>query len=68
MNIFWFIYLIGFITALFFETCEFRKWCIKNHLDPNLSNWDFTVMLGIFMSSIGSWVSVAFWYLSRDKD
>ena len=68
MNLFWYIYAIGVIVALFVENNEFKKWCVKNRIDPSITNNDYSILLAIAVSSIGSWLSVALWYYTRDKD
>jgi hypothetical protein len=68
MNMFWYIYTIGVVVALFVENNEFKKWCVKNRIDPSITNNDYSILLAIAVSSIGSWLSVALWYYTRDKD
>ena len=68
MNMFWYIYSIGVIVALFVESSEFKKWCTKNRIDPSITNNDYSILLAISIASIGSWLSVALWYFTRDKD
>ena len=68
MNLFWYIYTIGVVVALFVENNEFKKWCVKNRIDPSITNNDYSILLAIAVSSIGSWLSVALWYYTRDKD
>lgn len=68
MNMFWHIYTIGVVVDLFVESNEFKKWCVKNRIDPSITNNDYSILLAIAISSIGSWLSVALWYFTRDKD
>ena len=52
MNMFWYIYTIGVVVALFVENNEFKKWCVKNRIDPSITNNDYSILLAIAVASI----------------
>lgn len=68
MDVFWYIYAVGVVVALFLITDEFKKWCLKNRIDPNTATSDYNVLLMIVIDSLGSWISVGFWWFTREKD
>ena len=68
MNVFWYIYAVGVVVAMFLITDEFKKWCLKNRIDPNTVTSDYNVLLMIVIDSLGSWISVWFWWFTREKD
>ena len=65
---FWYIYAVGVVVAMFLITDEFKKWCLKNRIDPNTVTSDYNVLLMIVIDSLGSWISVWFWWFTREKD
>ena len=68
MNLFWYIYVSGFITALLVITGEFRKWCMRHRISPEAVSRDYGVLLMILLDALGSWVSVGFFLFTKDKN
>ena len=68
MNLFWYIYLIGFGVSLFYVTHEFIRWCVKHKINYREALNDNEVLFRIIIDSLGSWVTVLFYYISRDSD
>lgn len=68
MNIFWLIYLSGFGAALFYISYEYIKWCAKNRLDYRKGFNDVNTLSQIVLDSLGSWLTVVFLYLGRDRE
>jgi len=68
MNIFIQIYLIGFAVALFYVTYEFKKFCLKNNLDFQSAINNQLILLNIVLDSLGSWLTVLFYYIGRNKE
>ena len=68
MNLFWLIYLIGFGVALFYTSFQFIRWCEKHRIDYRNQFRDVNTLLMIILESFGSWITVIFKYVTRDKD
>jgi hypothetical protein len=66
MEIFWLIYFSGLIFALYYVTNKFIAWCVKNKIDHKAALRDWGNLCGIAFDSLGSWITVIFYYLSKD--
>ena len=64
----WKIYLIGFAVALFYITYQYIGYCIKNKVDYKKELRDSKVLMMLVLNSLGSWFSVLFCWVTRDKD
>jgi hypothetical protein len=68
MNIYWFIYILGFGAALFYVTHDFMEWCKKNNKDYKKGLNDIDVIADFIICAIGSWVTVLFLYMTKEDD
>jgi hypothetical protein len=68
MSLFWSIYLSGYVIALLYLTDQFIDYCIKNRINYSeelANNKTFGMML---LYSLGSWLTLLFCYITREKD
>ena len=67
MSIFWEIYLIGVIVALFYITYEFKKFCDDNNLDFSSTINDIDCIFWMIFDSLGSWITVFIYYFGKGR-
>ena len=68
MSIYWQIYLLGFVVALFYLTYQFIEYCVKRGIDYRVDLRNFQVLGLIVLDSLGSWLTVLFCWLTRDVE
>ena len=68
MSLFWAIYVSGYVIALLYLTDQFIDYCIKNKINYSEELADSKTLGMMLLDSLGSWLTVLFCYISREKD
>lgn len=65
--LFFHIYLLGFIIALFYVSSEFIEFCKKNKIDYRYMFNNDKILFNIILDSLGSWITIIVYYINRNK-
>ncbi len=68
MGLFWTIYLSGYVIALLYLTDQFIDYCIKNKINYSEELADNKTLGMMLLYSLGSWLTVLFCCINREKD